>query len=240
MWEHELDLLFEFDDDFAFETFEVKECFEPDEVLVHTFEQAILDFAHCVIDIESEDDNDVISICNIMISSLAPNEAHFIKNDIISFETQTSCNDDSSHEFEFLSSQFSFSIITPEQVPDDSISNFNILNLFVDEEYLLESPSTIASLPLCAPPPITLAKYLGGYSAFLGPHMFLSPVQSKPPIVPPKLLIGDGSFLLPYTCLPLFKQNPYFFRKACLYVRVHRLSSKVKSFLRWTLSYLDF
>ena len=38
-WEHELDLLFESDDDFAFETFEVEECFEPNEVLVPTLEQ---------------------------------------------------------------------------------------------------------------------------------------------------------------------------------------------------------
>ena len=108
-----MDLLFEFDGDFTSETFEVEECFEPNEVLVPTLEQSILDFAHCVIDIESEDENDVISICNEMISSLAPKEEHFIENDIISFETQSSCDDDSSHEFEFLSSPFSFSVITP-------------------------------------------------------------------------------------------------------------------------------
>ena len=35
-WEHELNLLFEFDDDFASETFGVEEFFEPNEVLVPT------------------------------------------------------------------------------------------------------------------------------------------------------------------------------------------------------------
>lgn len=209
-WEHELDLLFESNDDFASETFKVEECFEPNEVLVPTLEQTILDFAHCIIYIESEDENDLISICNEMISSLAPKEEHFIENDIISFEIQSSCDDDSSHEFEFLPFPFSLSIITPSQVLYDSVSNFNILNLFTDEDYLLESPSMIASLPSFAPPPIAISKSLGGYLAFLGPHMFLSPVQSKPPIVRPKILISDGSYLMPYTCLPLFKHNSYF------------------------------
>ena len=42
LWEHELDLLFESDDDFSSETFEVEECFEPNEDFVPTLEQILV------------------------------------------------------------------------------------------------------------------------------------------------------------------------------------------------------
>ena len=105
-----MDLLFESDDDFSFETFEVEECFEPNEDFVPTLEQTILHLAYGLIENENEAEMDVVSICNEMISSLDPKEESFIENDPISFEISTLSDDNSSLEFEFLSSPFSFTL----------------------------------------------------------------------------------------------------------------------------------